>query len=178
MRQPLDVLIHHREWARYTAQRDRTMKHRLRTLALATPLMLLGACGGGSDSGIFYFNFFVGLWANTCERDGAGTGSETVNMRLVEGGDGSVSGGFTVSRYGNATCTGTPTSVIQFTLQQQGTQAVGNDTAIQVVITGNSSIQNDLLLVRNEELFRGATGSTGPNGYPLTIDFSSPYSRP
>jgi hypothetical protein len=154
------------------------MKHRIRALALATPLLLLGACGGGSDSGIFLFNFFVGLWVNTCEPNGTGTGSETVNMRLVQGGDGNVSGGFSVSSYSNTICSGTPTSVVQFTLQQNGTQVVGSDTAIQVAIAGNGTSQNDLLLVKDGLLFRSSAGAAGPNGYPLTIDFSSPYSRP
>lgn len=152
------------------------MRKALRAMALVVSVLSLGGCGGSetSEPARFVFNTFVGLWINGCEPDMSG-GSQNIHIRLTELSADSLSGTFTVRTYPNAMCSGTPTSTVQFGMQQNGTGTVGSDLVIMVTIAAGTSASGfNLISVRNGNLYLGDTRTRGSDGYPTAIDFNKP----
>lgn len=152
------------------------MHTRLRALALAAALASLVGCGGGAQVGTSLFNVFVGFWVNSCDTV-AGGGSERVNIRLSELSDTRLSGSFTVDSYDNASCSGTPVNTVNFTVNQQGTRPVGDNTAVRVRLEAPSESRNDLFLVQGGQLFRGLPSPLDADGFPTLINPLSPLTR-
>lgn len=149
------------------------MRQALRSMALTT-LLALSGCGGSDSPGEFIFNAFVGLWINGCQADGLG-GSQDVHVRLTELSADRLSGTFTLRTFANTSCTGAPSSTVEFGIRQDGSDTLGSTLVIKVTIAGTTEASGkNLLAIQGGKLYLGDTSTRLPDAYPTAIDYSDP----